>query len=660
MATFKKNPGAETEGVRVEIPKYTDEEKTYLDYLHTRIERAKDQRDRPHDEFDQQTFLQYTESNRKLMNTFVEPKQSKSDNNYTKGTVRQKAFSYLSALNSLDLFPDLQAYDESNKEVQELAQGLEDILFVTAENEENDDVGDDENKLHRQYHALEQGTIFIEDTWRVKWKPKKTVKKEFTGNPTDVEVTETLQKSFEGFERTILPNENVILGDIREFYMNKQPFIAPVVILPYEEAKARFGKLDRWEFVPKEMQVWALEDTERRYSPFHLFDTTEKPMVEIIIYQDIYNNEFMVLANGVMLTPIKYPMPWKHERYNIVKQVLEPISSKFAYGKSLPAKTKHPALLLDEMTRLIVKKTQKSLYPPLANNTSRPVSARVLDAGRITMGLKEGALSLIDPNSRAVESGEFNVLELLQSTIDESTVDKTFAGQQPSGSPTATQVLEVQKQAKMMIGLTVFMFSLLERKLAWIRLFGILENWFKATGKMIDPFTGEFVNKYREITRKSNIEGNGEGRRITRLRDNIPSSEEVRAEEDALSDIEGQPVRITYISPKDVLKSKYLWYITVTPREKKTNALNKVLFSEMMEQLNTYFGDMTNREFLKDKFAQNWEIDSNKLFASPEKPAENPFPQEGGEAGGTTPQPGSPNIKQAGMNQITSTANIGT
>jgi hypothetical protein len=566
----------------------------------------------------------------------------------------------LSALNNLDLAPDVQVFDESNHELQALGQAMDDVLFVTAENEDNDDVGDDENKLLRQYHTLEQGTIFIEDMWRIKWKPHKTIVKEFKGDPHEASFTETLKKSFEGFERTILPNENIILGDIREYYMNKQPFIAPVVILSYEEAKARYGKFTRWDNVPKKMATWVLDDTERKYAPFHLFDTTEKEMVEVILYQDIYKNEFMVLANGIMLTPIKYPMPWKHGRYNIIKQVLEPISTKFAYGKSLPAKTKHPALLLDEMTRLILKKTQKSLVPPLINKGSRRVDARVLDPGRITMNIPEGTLALADPNTRAVEGAEFNVLELLQSTIDENTVDRTFAGQQPAGSPTATQIMEVQKQAKMMIGLTVFMFSLLERKLAWLRLFGILENWMKVTGQMIDEYTGEFMNKYREISRSTIIEGAGEGRRIVRLRDEIPPSRDILQEEKNLSEEENQPVRIIYISPREILKSKYLWYITVTPREKKTNAINKVLFSELMNQLSLYFPDMTNREYLKERFSENWEVDSAKLFGSPEQPAENPFPQEEGTSGQATPQPGSPNVKQAGMNQLLSNSNIST
>lgn len=658
MAQFTKNPQDE-ENVKPQIPDYNDEEQAYLGYLKTRIRDAKDKREERHAEFDNQTFLEYTESNRKLMNTHVEPKKSKSDNNYTKGTVRQKAFSYLSALNNLDLFADLQVFDETNHELQALGQGMEDIMFVTAETEDNDDVGDDESKLLRQYTNLEQGTVFVEDMWQVKWKKYKTIKKEFKGDPRDVEVVSELKKSFEGFERNILPNENVILGDIRQYYMNKQPFIAPVLILPYEEAEARYGTLDRWKFVPKKMTTWLLDDTEKKYAPFHLFDTTDKNLVEVVLYQDIYNNEFMILANGVMLTPIRYPMPWKHGRYSVVKNVLEPISPFFAYGKSLPAKTKHPALLLDEMTRLILKKTQKSLYPPMVNNANRPITARALDPGRITSNIPTGSLSLLDPNTRAVEGAEFSVLELLQSTIDESTVDKTFAGQQPSGSPTATQIMEVQKQAKMMIGLTVFMFSLLERKLAWLRLFGILENWMKATGRMINPYTGEFITQYREISRKTNIEGAGKGRRIVRLRDEIPSSREIMAEEDALSEMENQPVRITYLSPKEILQSKYLWYITVTPREKKTNALNKVLFSELMNQLSLYFPDMTNREFLKQRFAENWEMDPAKLFGSPEQPAENPFPVEG-ENGQPTPQPGSPNVKQAGMNQMLSNSNMMT
>jgi hypothetical protein len=80
MAQFQPTPDGKQEQ-KPNIPDYNKEERAYLGYIKTRIQNAKVMRDRPHDEFDRQTFLGYTESNRKLMNTYVEPKHSKSDNN---------------------------------------------------------------------------------------------------------------------------------------------------------------------------------------------------------------------------------------------------------------------------------------------------------------------------------------------------------------------------------------------------------------------------------------------------------------------------------------------------------------------------------------------------------------------------------------------------
>ena len=99
----------------------------------------------------------------------------------------------------------------------------------------------------------------------------------------------------------------------------------------------------------------------------------------------------------------------------------------------------------------------------------------------------------------------YNTLEpkLLKENIDQLTVNPTFTGQQPSGSPTATQIIEVQRQARLVMGLTIFVMSLLEKKLGELRLQNILENWFDPVDTVIDEIKNVLVNKYRSFTRKT-------------------------------------------------------------------------------------------------------------------------------------------------------------
>jgi hypothetical protein len=101
-------------------------------------------------------------------------------------------------------------------------------------------------------------------------------------------------------------------------------------------------------------------------------------MVEVLIYQDKFNDEFQILLNGVMQLPVGFPMPWEHGEYNLVQGHLEPISAFFAYSKSIPDKTFLDQQVLDEMYRLAVLKTQKSFMPPIANYSANILTKSML------------------------------------------------------------------------------------------------------------------------------------------------------------------------------------------------------------------------------------------------------------------------------------------
>lgn len=626
MSTDPKSPLLEKKVPVVPTPKYTEDEETYLGRIQKAIFDMKTMRDQPHDEFDGQTYLQYCEANRKGSNTYIEPKKNKEDTNFASGTIRQKMMAYLASLNNLDLTADVQAFDEQNQENKVLGEAVEDITWEVGQQD-----NDDEKKLLRQYELLEQGTVFVEEGWEVRNKKAKTTVGKFDGTLGSVSWTARKKKDYEGCTRKIMMGENVYLGDIRQFDMHLQPRIATVEIVSWEEAKSKYGDWERFQYVPKVVtQTLTDKNGGTLYSPVHFYDHTLKNEVEIIKYQDAWNDEFMVLCNGVMMHPVGYPLSAETPTggYTVVKQVYEVINSHFAYGKSLVARMKTNAAILDEMMRMAVLKTQKSFAPAMANNTGRVLTSRIFAPGKITIGIDPTRLQPIDPNGRPVEGAEFNMIEMLQRNIDRSSVDPSYQGQNSSGTQTATQVLELQRQAKLMIGLTVFVASLLEQKLTWARLDYILKYWFAPTEQFRNEYGGEgFLNRYRSVNRPKMIPGAGMGRKITRLADQIPADQEIYDAEEAISTPE-EPIRIVYLSPELIKSSRYMWYISVVPKEKKTDALSKVMFGEMMDKAMAYFGPNLNQQYMQERFAEHWNENPNKMFTAvpPAEPDPNAMP----------------------------------
>lgn len=630
-------PKVEENTLRLE---YTPQERVYYHNVLALLKKDMEQRDRAHDEFDGQTYLQQIESNKKGSNSYIEPKKNKEDTKFVAGTIRQKMFSYLAALNNLDLQPDIQAFDKDNNEKVLLGDGMEEILFKVGEQD-----NDEEKKELRQFALLEQGTVWITEDFEEKLRKNKKLNGVFTGNINGVSWKTTLKKETARCVRNMIQPENIYLGDIYQFETKLQPHISRIEIRSYEEAKAIYGKWARWKYVPRKAVVaGAGLESANLYSSFKFNDINLKDEVVIIKYQDKWNDEYQVMINGVMMYPAGFPLSaiTPTGDYNIESQVLEPISPFFAFGKSLVSRMKSGSALLDEMYRMAILKTQKSFAPPMVNNTGRILSSKIFAPGNITHGIDPERLARLDPESKGLEGGEFRMLEMLQQNIDRNSLDPTYSGQQPKGSPTATQVLEVQRQAKMMVGLTVFACSQLEKKLAWMRIHNVLQNWFKPTGGGYDTDTGEYINKYRSVNNTRLLPGAGIGQRIVKMADKLPSSTDVMNEENMLSTPQS-PVRIIYLQPKDILKSNYAWFVTVVPKERKTDALNKVVFDEFATKAMMF--PNVNVEYLGERFAETWGENPAKMFnaETPQKPT------GAAGAGPGSPKPGIPqNLGPAG------------
>lgn len=604
---------------QVEI-KYSKDEKKYISDIKKRLEKARNLRDKPHIEFDGMTYTQYHESNEKGANTYIEPKKSKYDNNFQSGTIRSKLITLLSSISNLNLSPDISAFDSDDVEINRLGNAMEQIIFKTEELE-----GDEEKKILRQYELLKQGTVFVEEVWKEQYKIVNTSKKKFDGK-LEGGWNKKLKKCLSQPERNIISGLGVYLGDIRQYDIEKQPYIFTIEVMPYENAKKLFGKWDRWKYVPKKLV--RNENTQGDQDTLYGWHITEveDDNVEIIKYQDKPNNEYAIFINGILMTPKGLPFQWGWEGYNITQQNLEPITQTFAYGKSLVARLKANTAILDEMLRLAVLKTQKSFIPPYFNMSGRVLSSKMFMPGVITKGISSNQVMPVNAHeTTGVTTPELMMIDKLQQTNDFNSVSPSFQGQQTSGEQTATEILTIQKQAKAAIGLMVNMCSLLEWKLSWLRLFNILENWFNPIDQVVDETRTALKNKYRIVNRETPIEGEGLGRTMVIPSDEIHPVQEVYDKEEEIKNKTGTPTRIIYINPKIIKNSKLVWQIVVRPREKMTSELGKLMTERFIQMAMTF--PNVNYDELAKIFAESWEKNPAKLFNRGTATPQEPMPQ---------------------------------
>lgn len=619
----------------IDPPKYSTEEETYLSGLRKRMEIARNNRDKGHEEFDGMSYVSNYDLNERLANTFIAPKQNKEDTNFQSGTIRQKLFALLSPIINLNLSGDISAFDKDNLKIQALGDAMEDIILKTNELD-----SDDEKKFLRQYELLKHGTVFVEELWDERQKKVKKLtgkNKKFDGK-LGLKWNTQLKKAFARPSRNIIPGPNVYLGDITKYGMEEQPYIFTADVKPYEEAKMIFGEWDRWKNVSKSIKKFDASESASAFDPnWRLLDTQEN-QVEILRYQDKWNNEFAVLLNGTLMTPIGLPLPWGYEDYNLVQQNLEPIHIKFAYGKSLVARIRNKVALYDEMMRLAILKTQKSFMPPYVNISGRVLSNRVLMPGKISHGIQPNTLVPINAEeAKGITNAELAMITQIEESINSETTSPTFQGQRARGDPTATEIIELQRQAKMILGLTVFSVSMLEWKLEWLRLQNLLANWFNPQDEEVDEARNLIRNKYRQVSVERPIEGEGIGQRIVIPTKEIPSSQAIFQAEESLSQEQGLPIRLIFINPEEVTSSKLCWQIVIRPKEKRTSEVDKLMFRAFLQDILPLQPSMG---YIRERAASVWGEDPQKLFPPEQAAIQEQLAALGGQTGQQTGQQG--------------------
>lgn len=600
-------------------PDYSAEEIEYLGRLQTQLERARNMRDTAHEEFDGMTFIESWQAEEKAASTFIAPKLNREDTNFQSGIVRDTLFDLIAKITNMDLTPDIHAWDSNQLEITSLGQAIETIMFKV-----NALDNDDEKKLFRAYELFKHGYVFIEELWEERWQWAKKWIKKFEGSIKSAKWSKRLKMLYARPVRNILSGLNVYLGDITQYDSSLQPFIFTVKYRSYEDAQSEYGKKDedgndiweRWKNVTKSVQIVANTlGSQIIYNTWRLTEVTSN-QVEEIHYQDKWNNEYAILLNGVLMTPIGMPLPWGYDDYNIIQQNGEPIHPFFAYGKSLVSRMKGNAAIYDEMLKMAVLKTQKSFSPSWLNMSGKVISKRVFMPGKITAGLKPG--DLVPLHQKEVEGVTQSELAMIQ-RVEQNIKAKNLQPSLPPGMrPTQSAMLMLQQQAYLAISLFVFVCSLLEQKLTWVRLFNLLNNWFNPIDTKLDEARQKLINQYRIVAQETNIEGKGKGIRMV-----VPYNKEttpvtpqsIYENEQQLQKKFNRPYQIIAIEPDELKEAKYTWEITVAQREKRTSDTAKVLFRGMLADLGQLAQVLPiNWQQIGEEFALVWGKDPSKIF----------------------------------------------
>ena len=647
---------------------YTPDELAYRDQLTTNSNYARQKRDTSHIEFDSMDYVTWWETNQKTRNGYIPPKKNESDITMTLGTVREKTNTYLAYLLNLNLEPNVVAYSKDGRAEIEVGDMMQDLEKKSREMETPDY---DYKKVRIYDEYLTQGTVFAEETFKEFVISNHTVSKLDMSKTEAIKITKGVRKTHKECDLELLVGLNVYLGNIREPSIDLQPYIFTRKLRTKEEAFAIYGEWSRWKNVPLlKTDFFNINSDYRPYNNWVLTGFREN-YVEEIKYYDKWSGNFMVMLNGTMMFPVKMidgkylTIPLSSilgvNMYPVIKGDNEEITN-FAYSRSVPSKTRVDQMLLDEFFKAMVFKTRQSYRPPLANFTSQQISSDIFDPATIVDNVDPDKLKPIIPTP-GVSNAEFNITQFVKQIIDEKSVNPVFEGQDPQGQTTATQIVEQRRASMQKMGLTVVGIVNFEKRRALLRIYNILTHWTEAK-EASDGIT-KLGNQYRSITTDSKLE-NGDGQRMVRFVDQgqMPSDEQVKAEEQLTTVLTGNKVKINYVDPEELKKTiEWNWKISIVPTPKSDSALKVQQYSEFLKNsmaLAQAFGMQVKGQEALSRYALLSEEDPDKIFNFSPPQQQIPIPGQMPQASGQNPMPATANTMQQLMPKQASRPSVNT
>lgn len=614
----KLQSNTEKDTINIVPVKYTSQELKVRYELIKACTAARDERERPHAEFDEMTYSQYYDTNKKADMSYIPPKKNKDDKRIVTGITREKDSTLLSSLLAYNFKSDITAYDDGEMIFPQLGNNMEDIVIKSRELEQWEKI---RPLLYRE--LISQGDVFWEDIWECVYTPE--FENEGNWKPGQKIESAKFKKSLipTKFERAAVklhPGKNVYLSNFNEMDHKKQGTVFTYEVIDRDVAQSIYGTWDRWDSVPYQVDnvtIPGTDNTTGTYKDWNLL-SVNKNQVGVLKIQQKFANRYMIMLNGVMMLPHDFPLSEisPDGEATIKHNVLEGIIN-CAYGKGQPAKTKVDQAVHDEFLKLLIIGEEQSRKPPMGTRSKRVFNSDIFTAGKINNNIKEGDLFSILPPNSGLNNADFSMYNLIKEMIESKSINATYSGEKPQGQVTATQIASERQQQLLKLGLNFDAIKSLEKELCWARIGNLIMHYSKPVDRKANVEEKTIEDIYAQFSMESTLPDGKKGIKIFKFTDKaFPTMPDQMKEEDELSDYYQKPTQIIYFNGPEFIKLlKYRWVINITPTQDTNDQIERELFVNSVETAQRIFGpESLNYEYLKERYALNSKEDPSKFF----------------------------------------------
>jgi hypothetical protein len=453
------------------------------------------------------------------------------------------------------------------------------------------------------WQAVIDGTVIVYTDARYKTRKYKDITY-FDPQTYEIKYKEKEDKIFDKEER-IVNLDDFFFPKIYEPDIQKQEEVIERVYMKWTEFKRKFGQYPNAQYVYPGI----------RLSPESLIaKLMDKTMlmqdkVEILRYYNRAKDEFVVIANGIWINPVKEgrrlvrsPLPWNHKELPFAYTVYKPISNNFFYGASIVHQIKSPVEAIENLIEMSLERIWKAINPPIVTaDPTVPESNFSLEGGKIYSFPMADTFREIQMNP--LDPSVWNMNVFLQGTLEKITTPLT-----PPATPTrqpksAAENLLRQQAIQQSFSLPkIFYQDLLEQK-ARLQIKNLLQfmtsiDMQKAVGER--KFRNVIrVNEVPSPTGVTNLEI-----RVTENKESLSTPEALRQEKLLRAISNKENIEIIEVSA-EMLKNLD-FDIAIKFDLEQTPQVQKALFMEFAQLLLQMFPDIIDRRKAAVRLFEIW------------------------------------------------------
>ena len=562
-----------------------------------------------YEEFSNRSVLDETSASQRVFNAYIPPRSDNPDEAWKAQTVRplarNKMISIAAHVTANLIYPTIFAQNEKDEDDEMAAQVMSDIFEWVQEKADYDRVF-----LFSVISMLSNPAVIVEVSFVEAVIKAKKMAEEGT------KTCDVLDELNSGIKLGIVPVDEFMIANVREFNLQKQRFIIRKRFIDYSEAESLYGDHENFKHVqPGVRSVYSNDES----TFYDTYDTHNPTLVEEAIYYNRCEDMEVPTINGIYMGKDKIEdNTFRHRRtiltpdgeiatipvYKFAKSGYEPIDEmRFFYYKSAAAKLGADQDLVDTLYNMVLDGTFLSIMPPVNVFGSEEQNASVVYPGATNYFGKETRTETLNVGQH-INAG-LNTLQMVEHSMSQSSQDDTRLGISSSGNQTAFEISRLEQNAAVQLGLFGKMIGFLVKDISELIIDNIISHL--TIGQVNQLITGELRMNYNTFLIKSKSEGGKKLKKRIEFTDEVMGDFDLKSKQIDLMKREGENERIFLVNPYEFSRLRYRLSVNASAAISKSPFNQKVLNLEAYDRLITNpFIDQqaVTRDFLIDTFAE--------------------------------------------------------